>query len=64
MFGKKKREDELRRLQMAENRRREAARRESAALSKQYDREQREFTRQMEESRRLANRVESQRRKL
>lgn len=64
MFGKKKREDELRRLQMAENRRREAARRESAALSKQYDREQREFTRQMEESRRLANREESQRRKL
>ena len=59
MFGKKKREDELRRLQMAEKRRRE-----SAALSKQYDREQREFTKQMEESRRLANREETQRRKI
>ena len=63
MFGKKKREEELRRLQMAETRRREAARRESAALSKQYDREQREFTKQMEESRRLANRKANHRMK-
>jgi hypothetical protein len=64
MFGKKKREEELRRQVALEKKQREAARRESAALSKQYDREQREFTKQMEEARRLANREGTQRRKL
>ena len=63
MFGRKKREEQLRRQVAFEQKQREVARRESAALSKQYDREQREFTKQMEESRRLANRVETQRRK-
>lgn len=45
-------------LEAAERRRRAIARQKSAELSKLYDREQREFTRQMEEARRIEQREE------
>lgn len=50
-------------MEQTKQRLREAARRESAELSKQYDREQREFTKKMEEARRLARREELERKR-
>lgn len=51
-------------LEAAEKRRRAIARQKSAELSKLYDREQREFTRQMEEARRIEQREEMKQHRL
>ena len=61
MFWKRYDQRQQNLLEAAEKRRRAIARQKSAELSKLYDREQREFTRQMEEARRIEQREEMQR---